>query len=141
MIVEKFVLTTLLMTASFGLYAKNGFDVVCDAFNSLSKESNVNSLSPAQKDAYILKRIKILDESSSARVAYIALRNFYPKTQRYSMFVESAASTGINNWSCPAMMQLDAEIDTPSNQVEHIQGIPKGVVTMKTGDFGSTSKN
>ncbi len=85
---------------------KTEFDQVCGYFSELQSQLEQRSLSAAERGHYILgKVLQTLPVDSDARIAWEAIANA-EASQRYNLFVEAAASTGINNWQCPSMQQL-----------------------------------
>lgn len=85
---------------------KTEFDQVCGYFSELKSQLEQRNLSAAERGDYIFgKVLQTLPVDSDARIAWEAIANA-EASQRYNLFVEAAASTGIKDWQCPSMKEL-----------------------------------
>jgi hypothetical protein len=81
----------------------NGFDVLCNEFSSLTQETDYPSLSSEKRgeklDGMLAQQF---EANNNAYLAWSAIRNASPM-ERYTLYREAAASTGYNDWDCPAI--------------------------------------
>jgi hypothetical protein len=81
----------------------NGFDVLCSEFSSLTQETDYATLSSEKRseklDAMLAQRF---EPDNDAYQAWSAIRNA-SAMERYTLYREAAASTGYNDWECPAI--------------------------------------
>ncbi len=81
----------------------NGFDVLCSEFSSLIQEADYPFLSSEKRgeklDGILAQQF---EPNNNAYLAWSAIRNAEP-TERYTLYREAAASTGYNDWECPAI--------------------------------------
>ena len=84
----------------------NDFNTLCSYFDSLAKETSIDSMSPLDKHNFIHERvIRDLNSNSNARVSWEALVNFTPASGRYEMFIEAAKSSSHEAWECASMLK------------------------------------
>ncbi len=127
----KFIIVMLALALSGCV---NDFDTVCDAFDDLSKQPNLSKLSTQKRDQFILDRIKSLRDRADAKVAWIAVRNVVPNSERYPMFKESAKASLGRTWSCNSMVDLAASTYPESLPADQTT-LPPNVTTMENAEF------
>ncbi len=115
------------------------FDVVCNAFVELSKESNLGQISSEDRNTFIDSRVDVLRDKSNAKIVWNNLQGLYPLVERYNVFVESAESVGLKNWRCEEMEALYPTIDL-SDSLLYLEPSPEelralGVTSMKDATF------
>lgn len=88
--------------------AENDFDIVCGIFSVLQNKSDLAKLSPQQRGAFVIERVKNnLDVTSNARVSWEAIVSAVPN-QRYEIFKYGAEEVLGKPWTCRPMEQLAA---------------------------------
>lgn len=84
---------------------KAEFEVLCDEFTTLAQSSDFAQLLPEvraeQLELMLVNKLYLTDH---AYMAWTAIRNATP-SERYSLYREAAASSGYQEWSCPAMAE------------------------------------
>ena len=82
---------------------KSDFDNVCELFEQLDKQTDVETLSNTQRNDFIIAEIDTnLPETSDARVAWVAIDSAVPE-MRYELFKSAAESVLNKQWQCAAM--------------------------------------
>ncbi len=81
----------------------NGFDVLCSEFSSLTQEADYPTLSSEKRgeklDGMLVQKFELND---NVYLAWSAIRNASPM-ERNTLYRETAASMGYNDWECPAI--------------------------------------
>jgi hypothetical protein len=90
--------------------AKTDFDLLCEQFTILTESAGFSSLTSEERasklDAMLTEK---LEPSSNAYIAWTAIRNG-PPSERYFLYKDAAASTGYEDWTCPAAKLHGSEI-------------------------------
>ena len=90
--------------------AKTDFDLFCEQLTMVTESADFSSLTSeeraSQLDAVLTEK---LEPSSNAYMAWAAIRNGTP-SERYFLYKDAAASTGYENWACPAVKLHGSEI-------------------------------
>ena len=82
---------------------KSDFDNVCEFFEQLDKQTDVETLSNMQRNDFIFNKIdKDLPETSNARVLWVAIDSAVPE-ERYELFKSAVESVLNKQWQCAAM--------------------------------------
>lgn len=89
------------------------FDHFCQAFKELTAQSNYHSLNSEEKHAALMDLLSDeVQAQSHAYIAWDAVR-FADAHERYNLFIDAAAASGHNNWTCGPMKQHAHEVGRP----------------------------
>ena len=90
--------------------AKTDFDFFCEQFTIVTESADFSSLTSEDRasklDALLIEK---LESSSNAYIAWTVIRNGSP-SERYFLYKDAAASTGYEDWECPAAKLHGSEI-------------------------------
>lgn len=107
------VFTALLCVVSISgcSQKEKDFDMVCEYFNQLEIQLNQKVMTPSERGNFILEKVlNNLSHESNAGAAWKAIAAAEP-SERYSLFVSAAESSGVVNWQCPAMENLASTLE------------------------------
>ena len=90
--------------------AKTDFDLFCEQFTMVTESADFSTLTSEERastlDTILTEK---LESSSNAYIAWTAIRNG-PPSERYFLYKDAAASTGYEDWECPAAKLHGSEI-------------------------------
>lgn len=89
----------------------NDFELLCNAFEALSKNNKLNELSAGDRDLFIFNEIRDLDANSNAKAGWVSARYVVPVEERYTLYKDVVDSIENGDWSCLAMKELAPTLD------------------------------
>lgn len=89
----------------------NDFELLCNAFETLSKNNKLNELSAGDRDLFIFDEIRDLDANSNAKSGWVSARYVVPVEERYTLYKDIVDSIEKGDWSCLAMKELAPTLD------------------------------
>lgn len=110
MILFRFILAGIVLNSSLigcaeNKEPKNSFQVVCESFQELEKMASVDSMTPEDRNNFIVSRIEKNIPDSAAHVSWEAV-SYAVSEQRYEIFKMGAESELKEAWDCPSMRNL-----------------------------------
>jgi hypothetical protein len=106
-----FVMSSVLMSScSVDIVTSSDFDRACQAFEALSKYSDLDAMSAGDRDLFIFNQIQDVDVNSNAKTGWVIARSAVVE-ERYELYKSLVDSIEGGNWSCLAMNELAPSIE------------------------------
>ena len=85
--------------------SSQGYLKICHAFDALKKLEKLASMTPTQRNEFIVAKLIKAAPNSNAKISWDAVSSAAPE-DRYEIFQYGADSLLNTNWECESMKQL-----------------------------------